>query len=301
MRKRREALLPETRPSSSPHASQQAGRGAHSGPRRVRSGLRSRGGGRTNMSATAVGRFQRRPRRLSHPTERRSRVRDAFSPDFYGDLSSMPSTSFLRDLEAPAGAAGRAGVEAALASAPGAARFIGWTLASADLGRLDLHGCHFVRCRAPNADLSSADLIDARFENCDLNNTRWRGARLAAAQFEGCKLTGANFQEASTLGMRLSRSLLVNASARRLSFRREVLEGVNFDGADLAGCDFREAVLMECSLREANITDARFEGADLRGADIGAIRLTDAGRFRGAVISKSQAAMLLSGLGLKVV
>ena len=65
-------------------------------------------------------------------------------------------------------------------------------------------------------------------------------------------------------------------------------------------CDFREAVLLECSLRDANIADARFEGADLRSADLGALRLADAGRFRGAVISKRQAADLLSGLGLKV-
>jgi uncharacterized protein YjbI with pentapeptide repeats len=59
-------------------------------------------------------------------------------------------------------------------------------------------------------------------------------------------------------------------------------------------------VLTGCSLRDANLTDARLEGADLRGADLGALRLADASRFKGAIISKRQAAALLSSLGLKV-
>ncbi|OYW91921.1 MAG: hypothetical protein B7Z13_11360, partial [Caulobacterales bacterium 32-67-6] len=71
--------------------------------------------------------------------------------------------------------------------------------------------------------------------------------------------------------------------------------------ADLAGCDFREAVLIDCNLRDAHLAEARFEGADLRGADLGALQLSDASRFRGAFISKAQAAQLLIGLGLKVV
>jgi uncharacterized protein YjbI with pentapeptide repeats len=78
------------------------------------------------------------------------------------------------------------------------------------------------------------------------------------------------------------------------------LEGIDFQDADLTAADFRQAVLTNCSLREANVTGARFEDADLRGADLGALRLMDASRFKGAVISKQQAAVLLSSLGLKV-
>ena len=56
----------------------------------------------------------------------------------------------------------------------------------------------------------------------------------------------------------------------------------------------------DCSLRDAVLTDARFEGADLRGTDIGGVRLEDARRFKGATISRAQAAELLSELGLNV-
>ena len=86
-----------------------------------------------------------------------------------------------------------------------------------------------------------------------------------------------------------------------MSFRKSELEALDLQGADLVGCDFREAVLLDCNLRDANLADARFEAADLRGADLGELRLSDTGRFRGAFISKAQAAQLLIGLGLKVV
>ena len=44
----------------------------------------------------------------------------------------------------------------------------------------------------------------------------------------------------------------------------------------------------------------RIDGADLREASLHGLRLVDAKLFKGATISKSQAAMLLSGLGLTV-
>lgn len=40
--------------------------------------------------------------------------------------------------------------------------------------------------------------------------------------------------------------------------------------------------------------------ADLREASLDGLRLVDAKIFKGAIISKSQASMLLSGLGLTV-
>jgi uncharacterized protein YjbI with pentapeptide repeats len=212
----------------------------------------------------------------------------------------MSTSVSLPEPAAPGAVADRAAVEAALKAAGGPVRFAGWNLAGAELGRLDLHGCEFVRCRGGLANFSSADLTEASFCDCDLNNAKWRGARLPAARFVGCKLTGGQFQEVAALGLSFATSLLVNAYLRGLSFRRQELEGLDFSGADLAGCDFREAVLTDCSLRDANLGNARFEGADLRGADLGVLRLADAGRFKGAAISKQQAAQLLSGLGLKV-
>jgi uncharacterized protein YjbI with pentapeptide repeats len=123
---------------------------------------------------------------------------------------------------------------------------------------------------------------------------------LSAAAFQDCKLTGAQIVDARTLGLTFERCLLVSAQLHGLSFRRAELDGIDFHGADLSEADFRDAVLMNCNLREAGITGARFDGADLRGADLGELRLLDAPKFKGAIISMQQAALLLSGLGLKV-
>ena len=124
---------------------------------------------------------------------------------------------------------------------------------------------------------------------------------MSAARFQDCKLTGAQFREVMSLGLNFTRCLLADAFLQGISFRRCELEAIDFAGADLANCDFREAVLSACNLRETNLTGARFEDADLRGADLGALRIADATRFKGAAISKQQAANLLSSLGLKVV
>ena len=54
-------------------------------------------------------------------------------------------------------------------------------------------------------------------------------------------------------------------------------------------------------LRHANLVGKNLAGADLRGADLGALRLTGAARFKGAIISRRQAADLVGSLGLKVI
>jgi len=155
-------------------------------------------------------------------------------------------------------------------------------------------------CRGPFANFVGADLNEARFVACDLNNSQWRGARLGAAVFERCKLTGADLSEIKAFDLRFDETLLINAKLPGFSFRKQLLQRIDFSAADLRKCDFRDARFEECSLREAHLADARFDGADLRGADLGGLRLNDASRFRGATISRAQASQLLGELGLKV-
>jgi uncharacterized protein YjbI with pentapeptide repeats len=102
------------------------------------------------------------------------------------------------------------------------------------------------------------------------------------------------------LGVNFEETLLIAAKLPSCSFHGMLLQRLDLSQADLRKSDFRKAVFRDCSLRDANLTDARFEGADLRGADLGGLRLIDAARFRGAVISREQAAQLLAELGLKI-
>lgn len=193
-------------------------------------------------------------------------------------------------------------------------------LEGADLSRLQLQDCAFVRCavaetsfyaanlartrwqrvRGGHADFESADLVDARFDACDLNNASWRRSKLASVTFRDCKLTGARFEEVSQLGLYFEDSLLVGADLRRMSFRKATLRGLDFAEADISGCDFRDAVFENCSLRDAHIKDTRFEQADLRDADLGGLKLANAKLFMGATISSRQAAEIVRAMGLNV-
>ena len=204
----------------------------------------------------------------------------------------------LPEPPAPDGVADRQAVVSAARDGP--VRFVGWNLTATDLSRLDLQGCVFDRCRAGQASFLNAGLAEAQFLACDLNNSRWAGAALSLAAFRDCKLTGAVLTDVRAFDLTLQRCLLVSAQLPGVTFRRQTLDGVDFQGADLAETDFREAVLTECNLKDANLARARFEGADLRGAEIGPVAVADLPRFKGARISRAQAAVIAAGLGFKV-
>lgn len=194
------------------------------------------------------------------------------------------------------------------------------TLDGLDLSRLDLSDWRFEKCTLSRARFTGARLEDVTFANCraaavsfagaslsdttvaggDFGNADFLGARLSGVRFERCKMTGANLTEVAALDVTFEEVLLVLALLPKFSFRKAALQGVDFSEADLRQCDFRDAVLSDCSLRNANITDCRFQGTDLRGADLGGVKLTDAPKFKGAVISRRQAGELLGQLGLKV-
>lgn len=189
-----------------------------------------------------------------------------------------------------------------------------------DISRLDITNWHFEKCDLSHSRLTGAQIEGVKFTNCrasaisfagatltdtsvsggDFSNANFLGARLSGIKFEQCKMTGANLSDVAALDVVFNEVLLVLALLPKFSFRKARLVGVNFSEADLRQCDFREAVLTECSLRDANITDCRFHGTDLRGADLGGLKLTDASRFKGAVISRRQAGDLLGQLGLQV-
>lgn len=181
------------------------------------------------------------------------------------------------------------------------ARFERCLLAGTNLTAAKLDSTEWLNCRAAHGTFRSATLIDTRVIGCDLNNTQWQHSKLAHASFDGCKLTGANFIDASTLGLSFSDCVLRSACLSGLSFYKSQLRGLDFADADLSYCDFRHAVFLEGgSLSLARVNNARFDQADLREASLDGLRLVDAKMFKGAIISKSQASMLLSGLGLTV-
>lgn len=181
----------------------------------------------------------------------------------------------------------------------------GWVFEQCDLRRARLAGARCERslwqsCRGAFADFTGCDLSEARFVACDFNNAMLRRSTLEEARFLRCKCTGADFSEVKAITLHIEETLLIDARLAGLSFRKAQLVRVDFSRSDLRKCDFRMTSFEACSLREAQTHGARFEQADLRGADLGGIGLGDAARFRGATISREQAAQLLAEVGLNV-
>ena len=131
-------------------------------------------------------------------------------------------------------------------------------------------------------------------------STRALTPRIALALGAAANLVGADFTDARTVDLTFEEVMAIDARLPKVSFRDRRLTRVDLSGALLEGADFRDAVFEDCSLRDAQLARTRFEGADLRGADLGGIRLGDAAHFRGAIISRAQATMLLQELGLRV-
>lgn len=219
-----------------------------------------------------------------------------------GDLDS----SGLRDL---------------IASSTGALCFNSIDFSGMDLSRADLRGARFERCvligtcftaarleatqwrncRAAQVQFSSASLNESTFSGCDLNNSQWQRSKVAHVRFDGCKLTGANFADASSLGLVFHDCVLRCSCLSGISFYKSELYNLDFAEADLSDCDFRKAVLVNGGrLSMAQVNGARFDQADLREASLAGLRLVDAKLFKGAVISRAQDSMLLAGLGLSV-
>lgn len=180
-------------------------------------------------------------------------------------------------------------------------RFEECVLRSAKLVDANLEGAVFERCRAAFIDLTRANLLEARIFRSDFSLGRFEAAVVAQASFESVKMRGADFTDASTNGFQILDVVLESAKLWKMSFRRMKLDRIDLSNADLYRCDFREADFLESSLRDAMMNGCSFQGADLRGCDLGGLRLDDAKRFKGAIISSEQGAMLVAQLGLQVV
>lgn len=179
-------------------------------------------------------------------------------------------------------------------------RFERCSLRHTNFGSARLEETHLLSCRGGFASFRAANLDDVLLRGSDFNNATFSDCRMQGARITGCKFTGASLVGLKALEITFEETLFVNAKLAGHSFRNATLRRLDLAQADLRNCDFRSALLDECSLREAIIEGARFEGADLRGADLGGLKLGDAARFRGAIISRAQAALLLSDIGLKV-
>lgn len=110
--------------------------------------------------------------------------------------------------------------------------------------------------------------------------------------FTQCKLTGANF--IASLGLSFSETLLNSAFYPGLCLLECAPESGFFD-SDLSDTDFRKAELVDCGLARISSQNARVPTCLVQLS--GFVSMMPKLLFKGAVISKAQASILLSGVG----
>jgi uncharacterized protein YjbI with pentapeptide repeats len=187
----------------------------------------------------------------------------------------------------------------------------GVDLRGATFERVSVERAEFAKARLDNSvwnavngarlDASSAQLHGARFERCTLLDADFGAAELANASFRATRFNGSSFYRARLRETAFADCHLVATDLRSISFHREHLRHVDFSDANLAAADLREARFIECVLRGVKLTGAKLAGADLRESDLGVLTPESCVALRGAIISSTQAAALVRGLGVQVI
>lgn len=131
-----------------------------------------------------------------------------------------------------------------------------------DLGKLELTGCVFRRCKLGETRWRHSRLEDCVFEHCDLTRAELMGTSMHDVTFKSSKLMGLDF---SHLAKRPSMSF-EDCNLRYASF-----VGLTLRKTQFARCAIRETNFFETDLSEARFDDCvftgtRFEGCVLRGA-----------------------------------
>lgn len=177
--------------------------------------------------------------------------------------------------------------------------FNGGQYSSSQLSGLTIGPAIVTKFIARAARWRDLQLTDVRLTGCDLANIDCVGAKMRRVELLDGRLTGANFSESRLADLRIANckadaGWFIRTVFERARFERCDLRGANFEGADLRG-----VVFADCDLREARMAGARLDGADLRGSNLAGVE-AGAGDLRGAIIEPSQAAELISLLGVEL-
>lgn len=139
--------------------------------------------------------------------------------------------------------------------------FRGCRLDACDMGRCWLDHCDFVACAAPGLGMAKSRVTDASLEDCQLSYLDLGEATLARVRLSSCSL-----REAGLHHVRLSR-------------------------VELEGCDLSRASVFHTPLAGMDLSTCRLDGIALT---------SDLRDLRGAILSSSQAEVVLGLLGIQV-
>jgi uncharacterized protein YjbI with pentapeptide repeats len=149
------------------------------------------------------------------------------------------------------------------------------------------------------ARLPSLQIVDARFDGCDLTGTECEKGHLNRVEFVGSRITGAKLLNAS-----IANVLFKDCSGEFAMFWESTFESVRFENCSLSEASFLGAnlsgvVFDRCDLSNANLQGTTLVGTDFRSSKLEGLRVGSK-ELQGAIISPSQAAHVVSLLGITV-
>ena len=204
-------------------------------------------------------------------------------------------------------------------------------LSAVDLSEATFTDCRFepmrwANCKLTRARLQGCTLFDSgmrkgcSFAFCDLEAAEVAKSNLATGIFERCALYGFSAVDSSLRGAQFKQSSFTKTLSRRSALTKVTFERCNLSFADLSGLFLQKAEFLSCKLSEASFIDtdlgeatlrgcsldrvewerARLGKADLRGSNLSGLNLAVLADYAGVMISDSEQAEILRGLGVDV-
>jgi fluoroquinolone resistance protein len=172
----------------------------------------------------------------------------------------------------------------------------------------------YTRCAFSHIDLTEASSRGSLFTECTFGNVRFNASRHADSAFLRCTFKRCNFFEAEFVDCKMTGSMFHQSTLRPLrvtggdwsfvglpgaDLRGIAVQGVRMREVDLTGANCADAVFTDVDLSGAQLHSAKFTRSDLRGSDLTALDPATV-ELTGAVISSTQAIVIVQALGLEI-
>jgi len=154
--------------------------------------------------------------------------------------------------------------------------YIGWRTLTGDEDHYGFREFAIAFAAIGGTSFRKADLTDADFTSATLKSTDFREAILTRTRWHQAKKLDRARPGTTYLQFPKLQQLLITGQGQAQNFDRQLLRGVNLQGANLADASFIGADLSEANLQDADLSRAKLVQTQLDETDLTAATLTGA-------------------------
>ena len=159
-------------------------------------------------------------------------------------------------------------------------------------------------CEASNVDFAASELpklslSDTLIAGCDLSNVDMAECSGHRVLIENCRMIGFRSTDANWEDLTVKNCQMAYASFGETTFKRAIFEECDLTDADFIHANLEAVTFLNCTLARTRFSEAKCKGMDLRGSELEEI-IIGPRELQGVIIEPTQAAVLISHLGVKV-